>query len=153
VKKINIKINNLFIVFFCLIIFLGCATKSEVKKLNEEDLLRARVAEFWDYRIKLELDKCYYYEYPLLRKKINIVNYIKSFNTGFAAWKDYIIKDIKLIDAENAEVQLGIKSTVKIPGTKKFEQDSDITERWITADGIWYHVPKSFYRDDIKQEQ
>ncbi len=143
-KTLNIKYKNLCIVFFCLIILSGCATKNAVKKVTGEDILRTRVTEFWEHRIKLELDKCYSYEYPLLRKKTNIVDYIKSFNTGFAVWKGYIIKDIKFIDEENADVNMDIKSSVKIPGTKQFEQDSDVTERWIKLEGTWYHVPKRF---------
>jgi hypothetical protein len=51
-----------------LIILSGCAKKNAIKQISEEEALRTRIEEFWNYRKKLELDKCYYYEYPLLSK-------------------------------------------------------------------------------------
>jgi hypothetical protein len=123
---------------------LGCATKNGIKKVSEEDILRARVTEFWDYRVKLELDKCYYYEYPLLRKKISLVEYLKSFNTELVRWKKYSIKSIEIFDKENAEVRLDLKVSVKMPSVKRFDDSTEVTEKWVKDDGVWYHVSKRF---------
>lgn len=142
-KRIKTTCDTLCTVIFCLIILAGCATKNTIKEVSEEDILRARVTEFWEFRVNLELDKCYSYEYPLLRKKIKLVNYIRSFDAGFAKWKGFSIREIS-IDGEKAVVKLGVRSLITMPGTTPFEQDSDVTEQWIKTDGTWYHVPKRF---------
>ncbi len=127
-----------------MIILTGCATKNSLKTQSEEDILRARVTEFWNYRVNLELDKCYSYEYPLLRKKINLVQYIKTFNTELVRWKSFRIKSIRIFDKESAEVNLDVLVSVKMPMIKKFNDKTSIAEKWVKHDGIWYHVSKRF---------
>jgi hypothetical protein len=97
-----------------------------------------------NYRKKLELDKCYYYEYPLLRKKISLVQYIKSFNTELIQWKEFDIRDITIFDRNTAEVKLNIIVLVKMPMVKRFEDETEVTEKWIKVDGTWYHVSEGF---------
>jgi hypothetical protein len=114
-----------------LIILTGCAKRNSIKTESQEDVLRKRITEFWNHRVNLELDKCYYYEYPLLRKKISLVQYIKSFN-------------IDIFDKENAEVKLDLVVSVKMPSIARFDDATSVTEKWVTVDGIWYHVAKRF---------
>lgn len=142
VKLISIK--NFCIVFFSLIIISGCAKKNAIKQVSEEETLRTRVEAFWNYRKKLELDKCYYYEYPLLRKKISLVQYIKSFNTELIQWKDFDIINITFFDSNTAEVKLNVIVQVKMPMVKKFDDETEITEKWVKVDGTWYHVSKRY---------
>jgi hypothetical protein len=139
-----ISTKNFFIVFFCLIILSGCAKKNAIRQVSEEEALRTRIEEFWNFRKKLELDKCYYYEYPLLRKKISLVQYIKSFNTELIQWKEFDIRDITIFDRNTAEVKLNIIVLVKMPMVKRFEDETEVTEKWINVDGTWYHVSEKF---------
>jgi hypothetical protein len=127
-----------------LIILSGCAKKNAIRQVSEEEALRTRIEEFWNYRKKLELDKCYYYEYPLLRKKISLVQYIKSFNTELIQWKEFDIRDITIFDRNTAEVKLNIIVLVKMPMVKRFEDETEVTEKWIKVDGTWYHVSEGF---------
>jgi hypothetical protein len=127
-----------------LIILTGCAKRNSIKTESQEDVLRKRITEFWNHRVNLELDKCYYYEYPLLRKKISLVQYIKSFNIDVVKWKKYSIKSIRIFDKENAEVKLDLVVSVKMPSIARFDDATSVTEKWVTVDGIWYHVAKRF---------
>lgn len=127
-----------------MIILSGCAKKNAIKQISEEEALRTRIEEFWNYRKKLELDKCYYYEYPLLRKKISLVQYIKSFNTELIKWKDFDIKDITFFDSNTAEVTLNIIVLVKMPMVKTFEDETEITEKWVKVESTWYHISERY---------
>lgn len=130
----------LFITFFCLIISQGCGTKEAVKSQTDEDFLRQRVTAYWDYKIKQEFDKTYDFEVPVYRKKVNLVNYIRSFRTNIVKWIQVRIEHIKIEDSA-AMLDLTLRVRVKLPEVKAHESDSLIKEKWVKVEGIWYHVP------------
>ena len=139
--------SGLCIIFFFLIISLGCATKDTLKGTADEELLRERVAAYWNYRIASELDKCYEYEYPLTRKMQNLVNYIQSFDTGAFQWQRFDIKKIS-IEEDIARVDLSLKVRVKLPRITVSEPDANVTDLWVRHEGQWYHVLNRF-RDKV----
>ena len=130
----------IFITFFCLIIFQGCGTKEAVKTQTDEDFLRQRVTAYWDYKIKQEFDKTYDFEVPVYRKKVSLVNYIRSFRTNIVKWIQARIENIKIEDGA-AMLDLTLRVRVKLPEVKSHESDSLIKEKWVKVEGIWYHVP------------
>lgn len=128
-------------VIFCLIIFTGCATKEAVKSLPDEEVLRERIVAYWNHKVKQEFDKSYEYEDPYFRKKINMVNYIKSFHTGKSEWAGAKVEGLK-IEGDSAIVDMKVMLKVVVSSSRNIKQDVPIEERWAKADGIWYHVPK-----------
>jgi hypothetical protein len=130
-----------------LIISSGCATKDTLKGTADEELLRERVAAYWNYRIASELEKCYEYEYPLTRKMQNLVNYIQSFDTGALQWQRFDIKKIS-IEEDIARVDLSLKVRVKLPRITVSEPDANVTDLWVRHEGQWYHVLNRF-RDKV----
>lgn len=132
-------------IFFFLIIFSGCVTKEGIKKTEEgvleEAALRERVMAYWGYKIKQEFDKSYEYEDPFYRKTVNLVKYIKGFRTDVLRWKAAEIREMD-IKGDKAVIKMGLKIDVKVPGVKRLERDSLITEEWVRVEGIWYHVPE-----------
>ena len=138
----------LAIAFFLLIIFSGCSIKEAVKNKPDEEVLRYRVMEYWNYKINQDFDKSYAYEHPLYRKQMKMVNYIGSFNTEVVKWTAAKIEDIRM-DGPSAEVGLKITVKVSLPGVRTGEDDSRVKEEWRKVDNVWYHVP-AILREDGK---
>ncbi len=131
-----------YIAIFSLIIFCGCVTKEAVKS-NTEDVLRERITDYWNYKMKEEFDKSYAYEDPFFRKQVNLVNYIRRFRTDIVKWKSAAVKEIKLA-GDSAEVDMILRTKVRLPQIKTVEHDSLTKEKWVKVDGVWYHVPEGF---------
>lgn len=141
-----------FILFFFLIIFLGCATKDAVRSLSDEDVLRQRVTEYWDHVMKDELESSYTYEDPFYRKTVNTVNYVRSFNPSILKWQHADIQGISI--KENvADIDLKVLLHITIQGVPEIKQNVAIKDRWLKVDGIWYHQPpKGSFRRNITKE-
>jgi hypothetical protein len=136
---------GLQIVIFLLIIFSGCATNVAVKKTADEELLKERVMAYWNYKIKNEFDKSYEYEYPLFRKQVSMINYMKSFGTtGRAEWSGAEIGRID-VQGDNATVDTKIMMKIAVSSSKNFEHEGFIKEKWVKVDEVWYHVPRKFH--------
>ena len=131
------------VAFFFLIIFSGCSIKDAVKSGSDEEILRDRVMTFWDHMIKGEFDKSYEYELPLFRKKTRMVEYIGSFNTVIVQWHSAKVDRIK-VEGTSASVDMTVRTEVRLPKIKSVERDSLLTEKWVKADDVWYHVPSTF---------
>lgn len=131
-----------FIAIFFLIIISGCAKKEAIKSLQDEEVIKQRVMAYWNHRINREFEKMYPYEDPLFRKRISLVAYIRQYGNPAMSYTSFEIHDIKLKDGDNAEVMLKAGVRLKVPGTRAFEHDTDLTEQWVMIDGEWYHVPK-----------
>ncbi len=139
----------IFLAIFFLIIFPGCSIKDGVKSgSSDEEILRERVVAFWDHKIKGEFDKSYEYELPLFRKKTNMVQYIGSFDTYTVRWRSAKVDKIK-VDGTSASVEITIRVEVKLPKIRTSERDSLLTEKWVKADDVWYHVPSTLGEDVI----
>jgi hypothetical protein len=131
-----------------LIILLGCATKY-VKKVPEEEKLRARITQFWKHRMNREFDKMYDFEYPLYRKAVSMVNYIEG-APKHSRILDAEIADIS-IEGNQAKVGMNVKAWISLPQFRMNKGDSYTSyrrERWVKADGEWYHLPKKFQIGD-----
>jgi len=149
-KKMNKKMKTLryknIVIFFCLIIFAGCSIKDTTKNVSDEEILRDRIMTYWGYRIEERFDKAYEFEYPLLRKTVSVVDYIRSFHPTMK-WTNAEIQTItKQDDAAEVTVKVDTKvkmSVSKVPKPVEFENKGLVlNERWIKIDDVWYHVPK-----------
>jgi len=128
---------------FLLTIFSGCVTKEAVKNVSDEEVLRERVIAYWNHKIRQEFDKTYEFEDPLFRKKINIVNYIKGFNTARAGWTGASVEGLK-IEEDSAIVDMKVRVKITVSSSGNIEQDVQLQEKWVKVDGLWYHVPQKF---------
>ncbi len=134
---------GLQIIIFLLIIFPGCATKVAVKSTTNEESLRERVMAYWNYKIKQEFDKSYEYEYPLFRKQVNMINYIRGFHTGKAGWAGARIEEVH-VQGDTATVDMKIMIKIFVSSSKNLEHEGFVKEKWVKVDGIWYHIPQDF---------
>lgn len=129
-----------------MLIYTGCA-KNVIKKVSDEDALSERIKIYWNHKIKREFDKSYEYEYPLYKKVVPMVKYIQRFSST-VRWLDASILDMK-IKGKNAGVDLTVKTRLILPQVPMKAGDvysSHRKEKWVKADGVWYHVPKKFLK-------
>jgi hypothetical protein len=121
-----------------LLIYSGCA-KNAVKKESEREILRTRAAAYWEHKVNGEFDKSYAYEDPFYRKKISMINYIKSIDTSRARWTGAEVLNVAL-DGPSADVTMKIRIQLAVAGSGQIEHDAVVKEKWIKSDGIWHHV-------------
>jgi hypothetical protein len=129
-----------YIVFFFLIIFSGCSIKEATKNGPDGGELRERVAAYWQLKVEEDFMKSYEYEAPYYRKQTNMMNYLKGINTSVVKYLTAAPADVK-IDGDSARVNVQLRVRVKPPQMKSDEYTTQLTEKWVKVDGVWYHVP------------
>lgn len=138
----NKVIKACYIFIIALIIFSGCAKKEAVKNITDEEVLRARVAEYWNYVMKEDFVKSYDYEDLLFQKSVSTMRYIKMHTEAFK------IKDVKIngisLDGNSGVADITVKVEIHAPGVKPLVTDSARKDRWGKIDGIWYHVSEKY---------
>ena len=141
-KTLMLKDNTpLCIAIICLIILWGCAKKEVLNNTPDEEVLRNRVAMYWDYKVKEEFDKSYNYEDPLFRKKMSMTKYIKSINTNLVKWMGADIESLRL-ENDSADVDIKLKIRVMADPRHYADKDVNLKEKWIRVDEVWYHIPQ-----------
>jgi uncharacterized protein YchJ len=116
---------------------------------EEKTKFRNRVNEYWQYRIKGDIERAYQCEVPAFREKVSILQYANRF------------KLVKYLDAEVWEIEFkGTEASSKSKVTYviflraiKDKQLSKLEEeKWMKVEGTWYHVPEDFRmkKDDSK---
>ena len=113
-----------------------------LKSLQDEEVLRERITSYWNYKTKGDYVKTYLYEDPLFRKTISMTTYIQNYGSPAMTYTSFEVQDVRLNDAEHAEVKIKAGVRLKVPGAKAFEHETELTELWARVDGEWYHVPK-----------
>jgi len=109
---------------------------------SEQEKLQKRVEEYWQLRLKRDLAQAYNYEYPVLRKKINLKTYIASRSNPLARYLKAGVLDIKFPQKDLAEVRMKFEIEVKpLDALNSFKTKFERTEKWVKIKGEWYHVP------------
>ncbi len=139
------RLKFVFIAFFSLIILAGCSIKETVKNIPDEEMLRERGTTYWGYICREEFDKAYAFEYPLYRKTVGLMDYIRRIRPGMK-WRNAEIGKI-VVENEAASMKVGVDTEVKMTFpkvAKKFDVNShmELDEKWVKVDGVWYHVPE-----------
>lgn len=132
--------KSLIAAIFFLIIFAGCGTKEAVRIGSAEEL-RVRIETYWQHKTREELDKTYEMEYPLYKKQMTLVNYIKKNSNPHVKINGFTIENISYDSDDSAQVKLRMNLTVKAPGAAPFTHNIDRSEHWARIDSKWYHVP------------
>jgi uncharacterized protein YchJ len=135
--------------FLVILSFLTQCAGPQVVREEEKAKLRDRVNEYWQYRIKGDVERAYQCEAPAFREKVLILQYADRF------------KLVKYLDAEVQEIEVkGREASSKLKLTyviflqaisdKKLSKLEE--EKWVKIEGAWYHVPEDFEmkKDDSK---
>jgi hypothetical protein len=121
-------------------VFLSCTPTIKPQKMTDEEALRTRVQEFWGHRIKGEWDKCYLYELPDYREKVNLQRYINQNRRFILRWVGFSVMEI-WTSGEEGYVKLSTEFRYLVPeAAKKGVSQRTAEEKWIKKDGYWYHL-------------
>ena len=132
-----------FVVLFVALSVLQCTAKRQIVKEDDETVLRRRVQEYWSLKIKGDLDKCYEFEVPPYREKVNVVDYLRS-QGRVLRWTDAEVRGIEMDGTDKAKVEGFIKFRYQIPQFRIDKGESSVSEMWVKVKGKWYHVPSGF---------
>ncbi len=139
VKKAGKRAVAIFLFLLALCVQTQCSAGRQIIKEEEETALRRRVQEYWSYKIKGELDKCYQYESPDYREKIGIIRYISQSSRSPVIWEGFEIKEI-WTSGDEGNVKLNAKYRYIIPQSKKAAFERLTEEKWVKKDGHWYRL-------------
>jgi len=145
----GVKLNRCFYLFFkiiinFLVIFLfltHCASKTNLIREDEREVLRNRIKEYWLYQINGNVEKAYQCEVPVFREKVSIIEYLNRFKLI-----KYLESDVLEVDINGDEADSTVRLTYRML-LKKIERKSWSKiekERWIREKNIWYHIPEGF---------
>jgi hypothetical protein len=116
-----------------------CTPKSQIIKEDEEAALKRRVQEYWSYKIKGEWEKCYLYESPLYREKVNVEKYVYQNRRSLMKWEEFDILEI-WTSGEEGYVKVKTKHRFLIPEFRKAAFEGVFEEKWIKKDSQWYRL-------------
>jgi len=139
---LNISIRFAF-GFLILVLFAGCAAKPAVVKEDENQILKKRAVEYWNFMINANprnAEKMYQYEAPAFRDKVSFPEYIARFRT-----MKYFEADVQgvNIEGEKAKVTVLTTSRVVLPMVPKRLKET-YAESWVKVGGTWYHFPREW---------
>jgi len=100
--------------------------------------LTARANEYWDHKVKGDLEKAYTFEDPETIGETSLTDYVKSFGGG-VKWLDAEVDSVT-IAGDKARVLVRIRYRWGFAkGQPEDGMVSVSTEFWRRLDGTWYH--------------
>ena len=121
--------------------FLTHCAGPQVVGEEEKAKLRDRINEYWQYRIKEDVEKAYQFEVPAFREKVSILQYVNRFKLV-----KYLDAEVQEIEVKGREASSSSKLTyvifLKAISGKKLSKLEK--EKWVKVKGTWYHVPEDF---------
>jgi hypothetical protein len=138
VKKVRKKIV-IILLFLLALCITECSPNKQIIKEEEEGVLKRRVQEYWSYRIKGEWVKCYQYELPDYREKVDIGKYVSQSSRFIVKWEGFEILDL-WTSKDEGNVKVNIKYRYLIPEPKRLTFERVAEEKWVKKDGHWYRL-------------
>lgn len=129
---------RLFAVGILSMLVLGCSGQSVS--------LQERVRDYWEARVKGDVEEAYTLEVPGTIEKPAYQNKLLKSPIVFRA---YTIQSIKE-DGDQAEVELRMEYI--LPGLSR-PASSTMLDRWVKVHGRWYHKPPAGDSGTIKEER
>lgn len=117
----------------------SCAIKG--KFLSQEDVLSQRASAYWGLVINRQYDRAYQYEYPLLKKEMDVLAYVRERSNPLTRYKEAKIESIKFREGDVADLKILFKIELRPPGVMKPGIiQIKRSDRWVKVKGNWYHV-------------
>ena len=135
----NSAIRSIYYLLVIIFFLSGCATKPEViTKADEQEILRNRIQEYWQFKINGNAEKAYQVETPEFRERVSLPEYLNQFKRV-----KYLDADILKIETDGekgkSSVKLGYMMLLKHLTGKKLTKTEE--EAWVKIKDIWYHIP------------
>ena len=136
VRRVKYSILTVLVLLVVLSI-IQCTAKTQVIKEDDETVLRRKVQEYWNYRIKGDWAKSYLYESPEFREAMKPELYINQNQRSIVKWEGFDILEL-WTGGEEGYVKLNTKSRYLIPRFQEHVFDRVVEEKWVKKDGQWY---------------
>jgi hypothetical protein len=107
---------------------------------SRESLVRARVLEYWNHKIKREFDKSYLYETPEYREQVSLMDYLKSYGSG-VEWLNAAVEKVE-VAGEQASVWVKVEYRWTMIPTQK-PMIGNAKEDWKWVDDTWFHIKEA----------
>jgi hypothetical protein len=132
--------------FLAILSILSACAGPRVVKEDEKAGLRNRINEYWQYRIKGDVERAYQMEVPLFREKYSVLHYMNRFRLV-----RYLEAEIQELRIEGKEATSTVKLThvVLLKGLTNKKLTKLEQEKWINIKSAWYHVPEE---SEMKKE-
>jgi hypothetical protein len=121
--------------------FGACAGSKPLLSVEDQATIVAnRAGEYWNYKVKGDLEAAYQYEHPDFRKAVKLADYLMSIGGG-VKWLEAKAGSA-VIDGKAAKVEVKIRYAIVLgPYFPKEGKERNILTHWRLVDGTWYHVP------------
>ena len=129
-------IGLLVVVVLCSV---QCTSRKQVVKEDDEAVLRKRVQEYWNYRMKGEWDKTYVYETPEYREKATLASYTNENRRSPMRIEGFDITEL-WVSGDEGNVTLKVRYRWSVPNFQKAPFEKENRERWVKKDRQWYHL-------------
>ncbi len=130
-----------------LVFLTQCATKPEVKKPDERQVLRERIEGYWQERINAKIELAYQYEYPAYREKTTILQYGSPFR--LLRYQEAKISELE-VEGERAKAQVLVTFVANAVKLRQKQLQKIEEEVWVKEKGVWYHVPEASWEQSKK---
>jgi hypothetical protein len=136
-----LRILTILTALLVALIFLIHCAGPQVALEKEEAKLRNRIDEYWQYRIKGDVERAYQFEVPSFREKYSVLYYVNRFRMV-----KYLEADIQEVKIEGKEAGSAVKLTylMLVKGLTKKKLTKLEQEKWVNIKSTWYHVPEDF---------
>ncbi len=116
-----------------------CTARKQVVKEDDGTVLRQRVQEYWNYRMKGEWDKTYVYEVPEYRERVDLASYKNQNGRSPMRIESFDITEL-WTSGDEGNVTLKIKHRWSVPNFQRASFEQESRERWVKKDRQWYHL-------------
>ena len=147
-------IQKVVLLLVSLLLLPHCASmKTAAPKVDEREVLKKRVADYWQLQIDGKIDQAYQYEVPAYREKSSLGGYMRRFNLV-----KYISADIHDVEVDNgtAKVKMTVRYKLahgRLASLPKAMEFHNLDENWVLINGAWYHIPEGFTWPPEKAEE
>jgi len=107
--------------------------------MTDEEVLRRRVEEYWNYKIKGQWDKAYALESPDYQRRVVLSAYVNQNGRSMVKWEGFNIIET-WTSGEEGFVKVDRKYRYALPQTDKAVFDRVAEEKWVKKDGEWYRL-------------
>lgn len=110
---------------------------------QEKNKLDNRVIDFWNHKIERDFSAAHKFLSPGWKKNESEVSFIQRMNRSTVSWLNVKIKEKQCSEKYLCTVIVGVEYEYQFKGSmgEKIRVPSQVTEKWLMKDNIWYNVP------------
>jgi hypothetical protein len=106
---------------------------------EEKAVLEQRAKEYWEARLKGDLDRAFTLENPVQQKTMGKERYRKNIDSAFKWQKVEVLQTEILAGGELADITIDVQYQAPI-ADKMITVTSQKKDNWQRFEGTWYHV-------------